>query len=108
MNKLIVNREGFWRELGHFNLPMPQPVEHWPDRVAFIGRLAIVETNLTPILMKGSSLCRVCNQENGIAEYQLHFRGATWAWPSGYLHYLKEHLVRPSLAFEEFINKYSE
>jgi hypothetical protein len=27
-----------------------------------------------------------------------------WVWPSGYKHYIEDHEVQPSLAFQEFVN----
>lgn len=29
--------------------------------------------------------------------------GITWEWPSGFEHYVREHNVRPSWAFQSFI-----
>lgn len=44
---------------------------------------------------RGSSTCRVCGDRNGSTE--LH--DGTYRWPQGFVHYVRDHGVKPSEAF---------
>ena len=44
---------------------------------------------------KGSSTCRVCGETNGSRE----LTDGTYVWPSGFLHYVLEHAVKPPKHF---------
>lgn len=93
-------REGFWSTGEGSNLPLPTAVAgHWSGRERFLGALHSVEAKAGAAAFKGSSRCRICGGQNGSRE----FRWNGWRWPEGYLHYVEDHGVRPSLAFEEFI-----
>jgi hypothetical protein len=94
-----VVREGFWTSEEEPDLPMPEAGEEWPGQENFLSALCLVEDKLEPILTKGFSVCRICTKLNGSMEYEL--KG--WRWPSGYLHYLLDHHVKPSSAFVDFI-----
>ena len=103
-----INREGFWREDyegGNKNLPMPQAAK-WPKRKEFLTRLRAIESTLGARDYKGWSTCRCCGQKNGSADFKLTYAGQTWVCPAGFIHYLEDHRVRPSIAFEEFIVAY--
>jgi len=54
---------------------------------------------------RGSSTCRCCGHPwNGSHEY--NFQG--WTWPSGYMHYLRDHNVLPDEGFKQFVLNYVE
>lgn len=92
-------REGHWRWHAEPDLPMPVPDAEWPGRDAFLALLPRVEAAARQQHYKGFSTCRICECVNGSSSYTL----GGWEWPSGFMHYLKEHGVRPSAAFEAFV-----
>jgi hypothetical protein len=96
-----VLQEGFWWSEQEPWYPMPQPYTGpWHDRALFIEQLKFVQERCQVRAYRGSSSCRLCdNRRNGSETYS----STGWEWPSGYLHYIEEHGVRPSLAFEKFI-----
>jgi hypothetical protein len=101
-----MNREGFWRSshtpLGREALPWPQPDNSsWPGRKDFLAKLSQIEEVASKVEYRGFSGCRLCKCINGSSEYQTR----AWSWPSGYRHYIEEHNVRPSLAFEEWVTE---
>jgi hypothetical protein len=55
------------------------------------------------IQYKGFSHCRICGNANGSQTFILD----GFSWPSGYLHYLSEHFVRPDPAFEQFVKDWA-
>lgn len=93
--------EGFWRATSseESELPWPVPEDDWDGRMELLDCLAQVEVIAERILYRGYSFCRICHRLNGDAS--LRFAG--WEWPSGFSHYIADHNVRPSFAFEEFI-----
>jgi hypothetical protein len=94
------NREGFWYEGEGSLLPKPKEASKpWKGQSKFVAALRDLEFTLQPTAYKGSSRCRICKEQNGSEEFQYK----TWIWPSGFLHYVEKHNVRPSLAFQEFI-----
>ena len=101
----VARREGFWAptESGKSELPWPIPIHiKWKGKYKFLFALkqAEMKGHATAIHYKGSSPCRLCEKKrNGSIEYE--YRG--WIWPAGYRHYIENHTVRPSLAFQEFI-----
>lgn len=96
-----VMREGFWRSAAEPDLPMPTVDAQWRDRNAFISRLVVLQRRARSTAYKGSAPCRLCDRRrNGSETFSL----LGWEWPSGYLHYLTDHGVRPSAAFEAFVN----
>lgn len=97
-NKNVNNREGYWYSQQEPQLPKPV-AQAWPGKMLWLQKLIRAEKKAESVAYKGMSTCRMCNQDNGHTEYA--YKG--WQWPSGYLHYIQEHNVRPSLAFEEFI-----
>lgn len=93
-------REGFWFNEDHPGLPHPQARDKaWKGKREFLAALSSVESSAHPKHYKGWSTCRLCGCRNGSVEYEL----GNWRWPVGYAHYVKEHNVRPSLAFQEFV-----
>lgn len=107
----FILREGFWSGGAYEDsASYPKPVasdKSWKGRKVFMGSLKSVETNLKTTIVKvykGYSTCRVCDLRNGCNEFQATALGVTWVWPEGFSHYVEAHNVRPSLAFQEFIN----
>lgn len=93
-------REGFWFSEDEPRLPIPIGADHpWTGLAWFVQCLQKLEVNLQPVAYRGSSRCRLCGQRNGNEE----FNSSGWKWPSGYRHYIEDHNVRPSLAFQEFV-----
>lgn len=100
MKKANTRREGFWFSKYEPWLPVPAPYkESWPGKKRFVSRLTKLEEKNEPLTYRGSSTCRLCGCRNGSEEYTVK----SWTWPAGLLHYITEHNVRPSLAFEEFV-----
>jgi len=102
--------EGFWWSDREPHLPFPMPNED-PfsvfDYDNFVMALTYLEKDpdTTNTAYRGWSNCRICGCMNGSVTYH---RG-DWSWPEGYAHYIKEHKVRPSLAFNIFIsNEYMD
>ena len=99
-----MNREGYWTTGEDSDLPSPVARE-WAGRERFLARLTEIETTINEVhpdqigRFRGFSHCRICEKRNGSTD----FTYGSWNWPSGYRHYIQEHGVRPSLAFEEFI-----
>lgn len=99
------NREGFWFSEYDPLLPMPVASETgWTGKTEFIKALVEAESGAQVVHYRGFSSCRLCDLRcNGTKEYTLTRDTGTWRWPEGYRHYVLEHNVRPSLAFQEFI-----
>jgi hypothetical protein len=91
--------EGHWRWHAAPDLPMPVTDVDWPGRADFLTKLATVEAAARQRHMKGSSTCRVCGETNGSSSFT--FGG--WEWPDGFVHYLRDHGVRPTADFEAFV-----
>lgn len=103
----FVHREGFWHSKSEPLLPKPQARDKaWKGKRDFLKALSAVEASdeVQRQHYKGWSTCRICKAKNGSAEYKLTALGTTWVWPAGFAHYVSEHNVRPSLAFQEFIH----
>lgn len=95
-------REGYWKTSDpHSELPWPVPCGTWTKKLKerFLKALAKKEKEAEALHCKGSSYCRLCGETNGSVTYSLD----GWLWPSGYRHYIEDHNVRPSLAFEEWV-----
>ena len=98
--KRIVNREGYWWSKYEPKLPKPiSNLKPWKGKTEFLKRLRVIEKSTTKNHYKGFSRCRICNKVNGTKEHVIE----NWNWPEGFLHYVEEHNVRPSIAFQEFI-----
>jgi len=93
--------EGYWRTRvdEESNLPWPTPEEAWLGRDDFLRALDYVEGRAEVIGYRGFSPCRICGIRNGSQS----FRFEEWDWPSGFRHYVAEHVVRPTPEFESFI-----
>ena len=100
-----MKKVGYWYSKEEPKLPMP--VQQGPDSewvlagrpAAFAKLLNIVERLARCRGFKGSSKCRICGKRNGSMEYS--YKG--WMWPEGYMHYIKDHNVRPPMRFVAFV-----
>jgi len=96
----LLHREGFWYSKYYKYLPKPVPREKpWKGKKEFLKALQMIGELAKIKYYKGWSNCRICGCKNGSTECE--FNG--WVWPSGLKHYIEEHNVRPSLAFQEFV-----
>lgn len=110
--KLNIQREGFW-------YPDKMPIKNSIDPLIkdyFLQKFEFVEKTIhkdifeknqtfpTTKYYAGFSKCRICGQANGSEEYDT----GKWIWPSGYIHYIREHNVNPSKGFYEYIIKFSD
>jgi hypothetical protein len=93
--------EGHWRlpDEPNDDRPWPAPDSSWGERSAFVDALGRVESMAETIVYRGKSTCRLCGEHNGHRAYRLR----EWEWPEGYRHYLVDHMVRPTPAFEAFV-----
>lgn len=105
------NHEGFWWSKQEPHLPKPVALDYyWKGRKHLLEAMSYVESAVESGELegrvshcKGSSRCRICEERNGSSEFRCFFMQSVWVWPSGLRHYIKEHNVRPSQAFQEFI-----
>lgn len=97
-------REGYWRASHdqESELPWPTLEPCWGDRAEFLAALDRVEAVAERAAYRGYSLCRVCGSRNGHEGLRL----AEWEWPAGLGHYVADHEIRASRAFETFICEY--
>lgn len=120
--------EGYWADAHHSILPSPKKhSKDWDGKILWIAKLIIVEAKIYPhgqhnphrnnsvdrvaeyrfFTYGDYSKCRICNQQNGMSEYQIKIGGAWYRWPDGLRHYFDAHNVIPSKQFYELI-KYSQ
>ncbi|MET0979788.1 MAG: hypothetical protein ABWX90_00865 [Candidatus Saccharimonadales bacterium] len=110
MKTSFVCREGFWRnenDSSTKNLPRvkarAKPFVGHREFLTALNRVQSYHEDIKTLHAKGWSNCRCCEKKNGSVEFKLNALGVTWAWPSGYVHYVEDHNVRPSLAFQEWV-----
>jgi hypothetical protein len=97
----VVKYEGFWRisRSEESDLPWPEPEDNWTGRTELLASLDRAEMSAERARYRGYSFCRICHCANGSESLRL----SGWEWPAGFRHYIAEHNVRPTFAFEEFI-----
>ena len=87
---------GFWYSKSEPDLPMPEArVRPWKGQGTFMVALGKVEAKATKQPYKGFSNCRLCGVHNGIADMRAH----GFLWPSGLIHYVESHNVKPPAEF---------
>ena len=102
--------EGYWYESFRPDSPHPMPVpdphfDQWSERQTFLHALDYVEKQLaTGVQYKGSSQCRICDCQNGSREFEY----LDWKWPIGFRHYIEEHQIKPTQAFQDFITTHGK
>lgn len=99
--------EGFWynpkdRE-NTKNLPKVEAAPRaFKGKVDFIDLLTRAQKRAREQHFKGSSKCRICGELNGSTQFVLDVKGGKrLEWPSGFMHYVQKHNVRPT---ENFVN----
>jgi hypothetical protein len=98
---------GYWsRSPDDPTLPYPQArPSPWAGQANFVTRLKATEEDIrahrtgTLTAYRGWSMCRLCQVPNGNEE----FEHGGFRWPSGFLHYVEAHNVRPPDAFMDAI-----
>jgi len=82
----------------------------WLGRREFMDALTKVQNSKKVEIeaFRGHSKCRICGAKNGHEEFVLKIGKIEWRWPSGFLHYVEEHNVRPGLAFQMLINQLAD
>ena len=96
--------EGYWDD-GDGKYPKPVEYPHKWGKSKFLAHLRAVQKESDQKHYKGYSYCRCCdNDRNGTSDFTL----GSWRWPEGFEHYIERHKVRPSLAFEMFIERQYE
>ena len=58
-----------------------------------------LQRNISVIAEYGTSLCRICECENGSKEYS----NSEFTWPEGLAHYIRKHHVRPPQEFIDYV-----
>lgn len=99
-----MNREGFWYSREEPDLPMPIANKSpWNGQKEFLEKLSFIENSVDWGPNKegyfGYSGCRICDCDNGSAEYRI----SDWTWPEGFRHYVEVHNVKPSDEFIRFV-----
>jgi hypothetical protein len=104
LSEEAAKKEGYWRRSydEESELPWPIPEPGWVGRAGFLASLDQVEAVAERIAYRGFSLCRLCGRMNGHEGLRL----AEWEWPAGFRHYVADHEIRPSRAFEAFIRSW--
>ena len=95
---------GYWKRIKSEKSDLPWPIENSftlseEEKEVFLKELKRKESKSGITRYRGISLCRICEQTNGNAEYSLD----DWCWPSGYMHYIQEHDVQPDEEFYKWI-----
>lgn len=104
--------EGYWFPLDpnerDYELMYPKPLatETKVDEV-FLNRLKELTANEAKCInCWGCSVCRLCQQSNGSAEYTLINGGVSFRYPEGLIHYYEHHNVQPSKEFYDCVMNY--
>ena len=94
--------EGYWYSTQTPNFPKPIANEHkWLGLKQFVRKIELLQEHAHEKFYTGTSPCRICKKSNGSTEYEL----GGWRWPSGYLHYIVEHNVKPTPGFKDFVDE---
>ena len=108
-NKFI---EGYWFPLEptdkDYDISYPKPISSIePISIDFTNKLILLtNTVATTESYYGSSTCRLCQCSNGSEEHTLIFQEVQFIYPSGLIHYYKDHNVHPSKEFYNFVMNY--
>lgn len=95
-------KEGYWYSAKSPHLPQPLVrTRPFKGKTEFLAALDEVEAKARRRQFKSFSTCRVCDCDNGRADYIYR----EWEWPSGYRHYVADHNVEPTDEFRTFIMK---
>jgi hypothetical protein len=107
-----IKYEGFWKGKEEQDMTLQTPLESFNKvDINFINKLdSIMELVKSHIFYNGTyceyagdSLCRICNNSNGCGEYKIAHGNITFCFPSGLIHYYKDHNVHPSNDFKNWV-----
>jgi hypothetical protein len=99
--------EGYWFSGLSANTNYPIPVIGEKNSEEFLSALERYMKNNESISYFGSSECRLCQIANGGSEYSIDYLDGKIFFPSGLLHYYRDHSVNPSREFAEVITKWN-
>ena len=107
MKKPSVKTVGYWSnprqpETNIYPTPIPQD-KHWKGQKLFCDALMKIQNDpkTRRESYKGSAICRICQKQNGSSE----FSTSNWRWPEGFLHYIKDHNIKPEQEFTDWVMK---
>ena len=93
---------GFWYSTYEPDLPKPQEYIDWKwdphERILIANWLKAGQVVAS---YRGMSTCRVCNIHNGHQD----ITDGTYVWPSGYVHYIESHGVKPPQEFIDHVKR---
>jgi len=95
--KVKLKQVGYWRESGLAGLldQRARPEDCVDESWSRDERAAVLEylhsRGRVHDLWMGYSQCRICGVENGCHD----MTDGTYVWPSGYVHYIEQHGVKP-------------
>lgn len=98
----MTNREGFWKYESSSLLPLPIERKKWKGQDEFLARLFVLEQHARLIKAMHDNVvrCHFCNCTwNRPHVYEMD----GWVWRKSLYHYVKNHNIRPSIAFQEFV-----
>jgi len=111
---ISMKKVGFWRpspsESRHHAPGSPELMLPWPGDLVDVTYDPALRELVASYLgnpkfrsnqYRGSSTCRLCGRMNGSAD----FTDYTYVWPEGYLHYVRDHGVRPPQDLADHIKK---
>jgi hypothetical protein len=101
-NKDKVFKIGFWKyfyETDTYVDFLPTPIKNTSslteeEKLLFLEKLEEIERNSYMKYYLGFSQCRICLIENGSIEYYYKKNDKIYVFPSGYIHYVRDHNVK--------------
>ncbi len=97
---------GYWNNKDNMYPDFPLPVEkESKDNSEAIKQLKFIMENSQEKFCKGASTCRCCGNSNGTSEFVYQDKNTKYIIPSGYMHYLDSHGVKPSPYINEIYQK---
>ncbi len=92
-------KEGFW--YSELEPQYPKVIEGipWEGQEEFLKALRIKERKAKLVVYWSLSICRICKEFNGNSTFYLE----NWEWPCGFIHYIRDHNVKPSPEFYDFV-----
>lgn len=102
-----MKREGFWRSNSEPALPMPVPnILTEAESLEIFQRIKKKERTAKRTLYRGMAMSRL---EKNVFVDNAEYSAGDWCWPGGYAeHYVRDHRVKPSDEFLEFLGYKSE
>ncbi|MFI5296562.1 MAG: hypothetical protein ACHREM_00570 [Polyangiales bacterium] len=101
---------GFWIDPAadpKWTVPLPDPKTMTDASWSSAERAVVVaylRAHPVVALYMGASTCRICGGLNGSGEQT----DGSYLWPTGFVHYLEDHLVRPPADFIDHVLAWSD